>query len=78
MNSEFTWIDYSREDVVNRSEFWQKEIHVCSKIWINEYHLKDILNLDHPCTFDTLDDYDLLVFRKLITPDDDIKTDKNY
>ena len=76
LNPEFIWVDCSREDVVNRSELWQKEIHACSKIWINEYHLKDILNLDHPCTFDTLDDYDLLIFRKLITPDDHIKTDE--
>ena len=76
LNPEFIWVDCSREDVVNRSELWQHEIHACSKIWINEYHLKDILNLDHPCTFDTLDDYDLLIFRKLITPDDHIKTDE--
>lgn len=70
----FIWIDCSREDVVGRSELWQKEIHKYGNILINEYHLKDILNLEHPCTFDTLDDYNLLIFRKLITPDDQIKT----
>ena len=42
-------------------------------LWMNEYHLRDILNLEHPCAFDTLEDYDLLIFRKLITPDDQIK-----
>ena len=70
----FIWIDCSREDVVGRSELWQKEIHKYGNILINEYHLKDILNLEHPCIFDTLDDYNLLIFRKLITPDDQIKT----
>lgn len=76
LEPEFIWVDCTREDVVTRSEFWQQEIFECSGIWTNEYHLKDILNLDHPCTFDTMDDYDLLIFRKLITPDDQIKTDE--
>jgi Mg2+ and Co2+ transporter CorA len=71
---EFIWIDCTREDVVNRAEAWQREIAEQASVWLNEYHLKDILNLEHPCSFDTMDDYDLLVFRKLITPDDDIKT----
>ena len=70
---EFIWIDCTREDVVNRAEAWQREIAEQTSVWLNEYHLKDILNLEHPCAFDTMDDYDLLVFRKLITPDDEIK-----
>ncbi len=41
---------------------------------VNEYHVRDILNIEHPCAFDTLDDYDLLIFRKLITPEDRIVT----
>lgn len=41
---------------------------------LNEFHVKDILNLEHPCSFDTMDDYNLLIFRKLITPDDEIGT----
>ncbi len=72
--AEFIWIDCTREDVVNRAEDWQREISEQTSIWLNEFHLKDILNLEHPCAFDTTDDYDLLVFRKLITPDDNIKT----
>lgn len=72
VDAEFIWVDCSREDVVNRAENWQKEIQSISQLWINEYHLRDILNLEHPCAFDTLDDYDLLIFRKLISPDDSI------
>ncbi|WP_110974266.1 magnesium transporter CorA family protein [Acinetobacter sp. WCHAc060042] len=73
--AEFIWVECSREDVVNRAEHWQQDIYSATGIWVNEYHLRDILNLEHPCAFDTLEDYDLLIFRKLITPDDQIKID---
>ena len=73
LEPEFIWVDCTREDVVNRAEAWQSEIFDCCQLRINEYHLRDILNLEHPCAFDTLDDYDLLIFRKMITPDDQIK-----
>ncbi len=70
---EFLWVDCTRDDVVNRADAWQKEIYAHTDIALNEFHVKDILNLEHPCAFDTMDDYDLLIFRKLITPDDAIK-----
>lgn len=73
--AEFIWVECSREDVLNRAEHWQQDIYAATGIWVNEYHLRDILNLEHPCAFDTLEDYDLLIFRKLITPDDQIKID---
>ena len=68
-------MECSRDDVVNRAEHWQQDIYAATGLWMNEYHLRDILNLEHPCAFDTLEDYDLLIFRKLITPDDQIKLD---
>lgn len=71
---DFIWIDCTREDVVHQIELWQKDIQQQTGIVFNEYHIRDILNLNHPCVFDTIDDYDLLVFRKLITPDDQINT----
>ena len=73
LEPEFIWIDYLREDVINRAEAWQTEMWQQSGLWMNEYHLRDILNLEHPCAFDTLDDYDLLIFRKLISPEDRIQ-----
>ncbi|WP_168377969.1 MULTISPECIES: magnesium transporter CorA family protein [Acinetobacter] len=72
LEPEFIWIDCTREDVVNRPEQWQSDIFQASDLRVNEYHLRDILNLEHPCAFDTLDDYDLLIFRKMVTPDDQI------
>ena len=73
--AEFIWVECSRDDVVNRAEHWQQDIYAATGLWMNVYHLRDILNLEHPCAFDTLEDYDLLIFRKLITPDDQIKLD---
>lgn len=74
---EFIWVDCTRENVVNRAEDWQKEIQQQTSLILNEYHIKDILNVEHPCVFDAMDDYDLLIFRKLITPDDQIKIGEN-
>ena len=71
---QFVWIECTRDDVVNRADAWQKEIYPYTDFALNEFHIRDILNLEHPCAFDTMDDYDLLIFRKLITPDDEIKT----
>ncbi|OTG85680.1 magnesium transporter [Acinetobacter sp. ANC 4558] len=72
---EFIWVDYTRDDVMNRIESWQQEIYDLTGLTLNEYHVKDVLNLEHPCAFDTLDDYDLLIFRKLVTPDDQIQVE---
>ncbi len=70
----FRWIDYVREDVVHKSEQWLQDIFQKTELSLNEFHLNDILNLEHPCTLDVMDDYELLIFRKLISPDDQIAT----
>lgn len=75
--AEFTWIDCRREDVIGRAEIWQQQIQQMTGLYVNEFHIRDILNLEHPCVFDTLEDYDLLIFRKLITPDDQISLTEN-
>ncbi|WP_151980467.1 magnesium transporter CorA family protein [Acinetobacter guerrae] len=69
----FQWVDCVREDVVNHAEDWQKKIKAITGLTINEFHIRDILNIDHPCDFDTMEDYDVLIFRKIITPDDHIE-----
>lgn len=71
----FIWIDCTREEVVQQTEQWQQHIHELTQLNLNEYHVRDILNIEHPCAFDAMDDYDLLIFRKLITPDDNIHFD---
>lgn len=68
----FRWLDCRRQDVVNQAELWQNHIQSLGQFQLNEFHLRDIINLEHPCSFDSLHDYDFLVFRKLIAPDDEI------
>ena len=40
---------------------WQKNIAVIGVV-LNEFHMRDLLNIEHPCAFDTVEEYDLLVF----------------
>ncbi|AZN67451.1 MULTISPECIES: magnesium transporter CorA family protein [Acinetobacter] len=69
---EFLWVDSLRQDLVNHSETWQNNIYEQTGIVLNEFHMRDLLNIEHPCAFDTVEEYDLLVFRKLISADDQI------
>lgn len=69
---DFIWIDNTREDLLDRVEDWKADIHALTGLKINEYHLRDLLNIDHPCAFDSTEEYDLLIFRKMVTPDDQI------
>ncbi len=63
---EFFWIDSVRSDVVNHNEEWQQKIQQLSDVAINEFHMRDIANIEHPCAFDTLEEYDLLIFKSLL------------
>ena len=48
LEPEFIWIDCTRDDVLNRAEQWQQEIFQYSQLSLNEYHVRDILNIEHP------------------------------
>lgn len=74
---QFTWFDCIRDDVIRDSERWQQTIFEQTQLFLNEFHVRDILNLEHPCTFDIMEDYDFLIFRKLVTPDDTIQDESN-
>ncbi|KAA8733758.1 magnesium transporter CorA family protein [Acinetobacter qingfengensis] len=65
----FVWIESVLEDL-KTPEQWQQQVHTDTRLWVNEYHIEDISNIDHPSNFDTTQEYDLLIFRKLVTPDD--------
>ncbi len=54
-----------------------KKIKAITDLSINEFHIRDILNIDHPCDFDTMEDYDVLIFRKIITPEDHIENNNS-
>lgn len=66
----FVWIDCVREDVVHAADLWQEQIKMHADLVVNEFHVADILNIDHPCGFDTIEAYDFLTFRKIMTPAD--------
>ncbi|MEX5538673.1 hypothetical protein ABFV54_26565, partial [Pseudomonas syringae] len=68
----FMRIDSLRTEVVGRIEHWQKDVFEHTHITINELHTSDILNIEHPCGFDVMEEYDFLIFRKLVTPHDHI------
>lgn len=75
---DFVWVDCLRQDVVGKSDEWQEKLHALANLALNEFHVQDILNIEHPCSFDAMEDYDFLIFRKLITLNDRINlTDKN-
>ena len=74
---EFLWVDSLRQDLVNHTESWQKNVYEHTGLVLNEFHLRDLLNIEHPCAFDSVEEYDLLVFRKLISPDDQIYESDN-
>ena len=69
---EFIWLDSLRHDLVGNADAWQQQVYAQTGLVLNEFHLKDLLNIEHPCNFDSLEAYDLLMFRKLISPDDQI------
>lgn len=50
-----------RSDVVSQNEEWQQKIQQLADVSINEFHMRDIANIEHPCAFDTLEEYDLLI-----------------
>ena len=46
--AEFIWVECSRDDVVNRAEYWQQDIYAATGLCIYVFLLRDILNLEHP------------------------------
>lgn len=78
VDAEFIWLSFERHELIQNTETWQRYIFENTGILLNEFHLKDIQNLEHPCVFDALDDYDLLIFKKLITPDDYIQIQNGH
>lgn len=65
----FVWLDYHHTEVAQDEESWQAAVQSLTDIPIDDYHLADILNLHHPSAFDLTDDYDFLIFRKLVLPE---------
>jgi Mg2+ and Co2+ transporter CorA len=65
----FVWLDYHHSEVALDEEHWQAAVQSLTGIPIDDYHVSDVLNLQHPSSFDLTDDYDFLIFRKLVLPE---------
>ncbi len=63
----YVWLDFARDEVTSAPDAWQQQIATLTGTQIDEFHLMDILNAQHPSAFDLTDDYQILIFRKLIT-----------
>ncbi|OUY06663.1 magnesium transporter CorA family protein [Acinetobacter populi] len=68
----FVWLECTLDDL-EHPEQWQQQVYAQTHLMMNEYHIEDICNIDHPSNYDTTEDYDLLIFRKLVTPEDGFK-----
>ena len=63
----FLWLDFVRDEVAHAPEQWQQQVLSLTGTLIDEFHLADVLNTQHPSAFDLTDDYQILIFRKLMT-----------
>lgn len=61
----FVWLDFTRQ---NASE-WPLWVERLTGVKVNEEHLTDSFNGDHPSSFDGTEDYDMVIFQGL-TPED--------
>ena len=61
---EFLWVDSLRQDLVNHTDSWQKNIYEHTGVALNEFHMRDLLNIEHPCVFDPIEDYDCVATKR--------------
>lgn len=65
----FVWL-YCTLDHTKQSDTWHQACIENTEIDLNDYHVQDIANPEHPSGFESTEEYDLLIFRKLATSDD--------
>lgn len=61
----FVWLDLTQEELQADPEGFRGTVERLTGVRLFDLHLQDALNATHPSFFDSTDDYDLLVFRKL-------------
>jgi magnesium transporter len=63
----FLWLDIGFEETREDPENFRAVVQRLSGVRIDELHLQDATNPQHPSYFDSTRQYDMLVFRKLVT-----------
>ena len=61
----FLWLDCLHEEMINDPEELRAVVERLTGSSLLDLHLQDAANLQHPSYFDTTQDYDMVVFRKL-------------
>ena len=66
-NASYIWLDATRDEVAANPADWEDKVQAVCGCVIDDFHLTDILNAQHPSFFDLTNDYEILIFRKLLT-----------
>ncbi|HRK56174.1 MAG TPA: magnesium transporter CorA family protein [Burkholderiaceae bacterium] len=62
----YLWIDVERETLLSATAQFQETVGRLCGARIHDLHMQDAVNEQHPSSFDSTTDYDILVFRKLV------------
>jgi Mg2+ and Co2+ transporter CorA len=63
----YLWLDLLQEDVASEPAFLPRTVEQLTGVRLFDLHLQDATNPQHPSFFDSTNDYQMLVFRKLAT-----------
>ncbi|CAN5852217.1 magnesium transporter CorA family protein [soil metagenome] len=63
--SGFLWLDATHDEVAANPEAWRDEVERVTGTRLYDLHLRDVVNLTHPSYFDSTQEYEMVVFRKL-------------
>ena len=63
----YVWLDLLHEDAAADPEFLPGTVERLAGVRLFDLHLQDAMNAQHPSFFDSTNDYQMLVFRKLST-----------
>jgi len=66
----FLWLDVTHDEVANNPDAWRDAVARITGVHLYDLHLIDAVNLNHPSYFDSTQDYEMVVFRKLALVDD--------
>lgn len=61
----FLWLDATHDEVAADVPAWRTAVERLIGVQLHDLHVSDALNLKHPAYFDSTQDYELVVFRKL-------------
>lgn len=61
----YVWLDVLHDEVIADAEPLRAAVQALTGVRLDELHVQDAANLQHPSYFDSTSTYDMLVFRKL-------------